>query len=38
MSDHDDMSIVGSGTLAYCLAPSRKCLLGSTGWASATTR
>jgi hypothetical protein len=38
MSDHADVIILGSGTLAYCLAPSRKCLLVSTRRASATTR
>ena len=37
-SGHDDAIIVGSGALAYCLAPSRTCLLVSPGWASATTR
>lgn len=38
MSAHADVIIVGSGTLAYCLAPSRECLLVSTGRAPATTR
>ena len=26
MSAHADVIIVGSGTLAYCLAPSRECI------------